>query len=411
MNEFVTEFYDIFCLILKVFGIYFGVISAFCIFRPKRFPETDKLLRFAVLVPARNEESCIAGIIESLQKQNYPQELIDIFIIPNNCTDNTAYAAKQAGGLILPVPVWVHNKGAALHEAFKLLLSTESHEAYCVFDADNEVNPDFIAEMNKALNSGYRVAKSRILAKNPNESWVCACYETYFCNANLFLNTARQKLGLSARLIGTGFAVRRDLMEELGGWNTETLTEDAEFYAILSSRGEKTAYCGSAVTYDEEPLTFRESMTQRRRWMSGIMKVGKLKAVALVSGLKRKKSFFTAFDTLMQFSFAIIQALIIPLFLLYACFEPESALSSLPPVVLSFYAGAFCTGGAALLLQRRLTAKTAVTLLIYPLFMFSFIPLQTLSLFRPNHIWKPIKHTGVRLHKNEKDAIPESISA
>ena len=54
-------------------------------------------------------------------------------------------------------------------------------------------------------------------------------------------------------------------MEELGGWNTETFTEDAEFYAMLSARGEKVAYCKNAVTYDEEPLSFSESMTQRRR--------------------------------------------------------------------------------------------------------------------------------------------------
>ena len=397
MSEAIAECYDIFCTVLKIFGVYFALISVCFIFRKKSFPKAEKLMRFAVLIPARNEEKCIAGIVESLKNQNYPKELVDIFVIPNNCTDNTAYEAKKAGGLILPVPVWVYKKGDVLHEAFSILLSTESHDAYCVFDADNEASPDFIAEMNRVLQSGYRAAKSRILAKNAHESWVCSCYETYFCNANLFLNTARQNIGLSARLIGTGFAVRRDLMEELGGWNTETFTEDAEFYAALASRGEKVAYCAGAVTYDEEPLSFSESMTQRRRWMSGIIRVFRLKCKNLLSGLFSKKSFTTSFDALFQFSFAVLQGLIIPFFLVFAIFNPIKALVSLPVVFISFYAGAFLTGAAALILQRRLTVKTGLYLFTYPLFMLTFIPLQTLALFRPSYVWKQINHTGVRV--------------
>ena len=397
MSEIVAEFYNIFCLVLKIFGIYFGIISVFFIFRRKPLPKAEKSLRFAVLIPARNEEKCIAGIIESLKNQDYPEELIDIFVIPNGCTDNTAYEAKKAGALILPVPVWVFKKGDVLREAFSTLLSTENHDAFCVFDADNEASPNFISEMNRALTSGSRAAKSRILAKNAHEGWVCSCYETYFCNANLFLNTARHNLGLSARLIGTGFAVRRDLMEELGGWNTETFTEDAEFYAALASRGEKVAYCKNAVTYDEEPLSFAVSMTQRRRWMSGIIRVLKLKCAGLLSGLFSRKSFFTAFDALMQFAFSAFQGLIIPLFLIYACFNFKDALSSLPGIFLTFYAAVFVTGFLALILERRLTEKTFACLFLYPFFMFSFIPLQSLALFFPSYVWKHIDHTGVRV--------------
>lgn len=399
MREIIFICYSAFCALMSIYGIYFAVISACCILKKRTAAKPTKQLHFAVLVAARNEEGCIAGIVESIKRQNYPPELADIYVIPNNCSDNTAAVAAAAGAQILPVSSSVRCKGQALHEAFAQLLQTKAHDAYCVFDADNEADPDYLAQMNRALSSGARAAKSRILAKNAHESWVCACYETYFCNANLFLNTARQNLKLSARLIGTGFAVRRELMEELGGWNTTTLTEDAEFYAMLSARGERIAFVPGAVTYDEEPLTFRESIVQRRRWMSGVMRVGRLKAADLLRGLFKRSGGAFAFDALMQFSFSCVQALAIPFYLIWACSDPQDALSGLPELALRFYAGTFLVGGAALLLEKRLTRHTGLALFLYPLFIFSFLPLQTLSLFCPNKTWTPIRHTGVRLYQ------------
>lgn len=401
MQETISILYHIFCLVFSIYGIYFGAISICFLLKKRAIPPSTGHLRFAALIAARNEEDCIAGIVESIRQQNYPPELIDVYVIPNNCTDNTANVAVAAGAQILSVSTSVRSKGQALHEAFAQLLTTGDHDAFCVFDADNEAHPDFLAEMNRTLSAGSRAAKSRILSKNAHESWVCACYETYFCNANLFLNTARHKLGLSSRLIGTGFAVRRDLMEELGGWNTTTLTEDAEFYAMLSARGEKIVFAPGAITYDEEPLTFRDSIIQRRRWMSGVMQVGHRKAGDFLRTLAKGPRRLLSFDALMQFSFSIVQALIIPLFLLWACFNLETALGELPGIVIKFYLSTSFIGGASLLLERRLNKHTAAALLLYPVFIFSFLPLQTLSLFCPNKAWTPIRHTGVRLYRTE----------
>ena len=397
MREVIATLYNLFCLLMSLYGIYFGAISLCAFLKRQKYPDSQKQLRFAVLIAARNEERCITGIVESILQQDYPPELVDVYVIPNNCTDDTAGAALSAGAQILTVSSAVRNKGQALHEAFAQLLKAETHDAYCVFDADNEAHPTFLSEINRALTTA-RVAKSRILAKNPHESWVCACYETYFCNANLFLNAARHKLGLSARLIGTGFAVRRDFMEELGGWNTKTLTEDAEFYATLSTRGEKIAFAPGAITYDEEPLTFRESIIQRRRWMSGVMQVGWQNTGRFLRAVAAGPGRLFALDSLMQFSFSCIQALILPLFLLWTCSAPVAALSDLPGIVIKFYLSTFFIGAVSLLTERRMTRHTATALLLYPVFIFSFLPLQTLSLFCPNKTWTPIHHTGVRLY-------------
>lgn len=392
IRECILTLYQFFCAAAALFGVYFAVISAGVFLKKKKEPSVKKQMRFAVLAAARNEESCIAALVESIRHQDYPKELVDVYVIVNNCTDNTADAALAAGAQVIYASAAVGSKGQALHEAFSALMRTGKYDAYCVFDADNEASPRFLAEMNRALQGDVRVAKSRIFAKNASESWVAACYEMFFCNANVFLNAARSNLGLSARLIGTGFAVRHDLMEDLGGWNTKTLTEDAEFYAMLSERGECIGFVPGAIAYDEEPLTFRESLVQRRRWMSGIMEVGRRKCGRLMKNGRD----FLAFDALVQLLFAWMQAAMIPMFLLWFLAEPAGALAELPRIAAKFYAATLLVGGSALVMERRLTRATAGALFLYPVFIFSFLPLQTLALVRPNKTWKPIRHTGVR---------------
>ena len=80
MNTAVTVFF----LILRVFSLYFLAVSLFGLCSRRRPEPAARLRRFAVLIAARNEESCIAGLIESLRAQHYPPELVDIWVLPNN---------------------------------------------------------------------------------------------------------------------------------------------------------------------------------------------------------------------------------------------------------------------------------------------------------------------------------------
>ena len=104
-----------------------------------------------------------------------------------------------------------------------------------------------------------------------------------------------------------------------------------------------------------------------------------------------------AADCLLQLSFAWIQAWILPVLLLEICADPEAALLELPCNLAVFCGTVWLTGIASLLFEKRLRKKSVPSLLLYPLFIFSFLPLQTLSLLIPNKTWKPIVHTGVRL--------------
>lgn len=333
MNTAVTVFF----LILRVFSLYFLAVSLFGLCSRRRPEPAARLRRFAVLIAARNEESCIAGLIESLRAQHYPPELVDIWVLPNNCTDRTAEAARRAGAQVLEMPASVRSKGAALHTAAKALLrSARNYDAFCVFDADNEADPAFLSEMNRALDR-TAIVKSRILAKNRTQAGISACYEIYFCSANHFLNRAREAVGLSARVIGTGFAIRRDLLEALDGFPCRTLTEDAELYAACLCRGARIGYCETAVTYDEEPVTWRASLVQRRRWMSGILQVARLTLPELLTNFLRQPS-LNCLDGLLQLSFPFLQALT-PFFALEALLAGSMSMQGLPVSLLTAYAG------------------------------------------------------------------------
>ena len=144
-------------LILKIFTAYTAVISIFFLLPRRKIPRAEARTRFAVLLAARNEEAVIGRTVQQLLDQHYPRELFDVYVIPNNCTDDTEGVARRAGAQILPCLGTVRNKGDALHGAFAALKQA-GYDAYCVFDADNLVDPDFLARMNDAFCAGAQAA-------------------------------------------------------------------------------------------------------------------------------------------------------------------------------------------------------------------------------------------------------------
>ncbi|MGN0986164.1 MAG: glycosyltransferase family 2 protein [Candidatus Enterenecus sp.] len=384
-------------LLLRGLSLWFLAVALFAMKRPRPIPVKAPELRFACLIPARNEEAVIAQLVESLNRQNYPPELRDIYVIPNNCTDWTEDRARAAGAKIFRCFEPVGCKGDALHEAVAWLLP-QGYDAFCVFDADNAVDPDFLARMNDALLSGARAAKGAMRVKNPGDSWTAGCYGLYFTLFDTFFNRARANCGLSAKLVGTGFAVRRDLLEELGGWNTQTMAEDAEFSAQCAALGERVWYVPGAVTYDEAPNTLRLSLRQRRRWCSGVMTVagkqwgGLLRAVWGRGGAR-------AADMLAFLTSPFVQALSVAPAVLYLLAAVQSGSLAEYALAAGLGLGAAWAGmtAFALVLARiggyplRTIGRSVAG---FSLFMASWLPLQVLSLFCRSREWKAIRHTG-----------------
>lgn len=380
---------------LRVFGLYFFVVALFCLKRPSDYMQRPPQTRFACLIAARNEEMVIGKMVESLQKQEYPQELYDIYVIPNHCSDRTEEQARLAGAHILHCSQSVRCKGDVLHEAVARLMG-ENYDAFCVFDADNVVDGQFLKKMNDAFSDGAEVAKGTLRVKNPSDSWVSGCYGLYFTMFDTFYSRARANCGLSAKLVGTGFAVSRQVLELLGGWNTVTIAEDAEFSAQCASHGIRIFYVPGAVTYDEAPPDLRTSLRQRRRWCSGVMSVAECRMGKLCRAL-RGRGGFRAFDMMVFLSGPFVQAFsLLPLLLCGVCAVLNGELRELGlSLLLGLAAGWIgCTGMAAVLARvGGYGTRVWKGVFLFPLFMATWLPLQVVSLIWRTRQWKTISHT------------------
>ncbi|MBQ9080033.1 MAG: glycosyltransferase family 2 protein [Clostridia bacterium] len=384
---------------LKLFSVWFVIIALFTLKKPKPIPESPARTRFACLVAARNEQNVISDIVSSLRAQDYPDEMYDIFVIPNNCTDDTRGRAIAAGAQIIDCPGEIRCKGDALHVAVDKLLHSD-YDAFCVFDADNIVDPGFLSHMNNAFCAGARVAKAAIRVKNPYDSATAGCYGLYFALFDTFFSRPRMALGLSSKLVGTGFAVRRELITQMGGWNTQTIAEDAEFSAQCVEMGERVWFVPEAVTYDEAPRDFRTTLIQRRRWCSGLMDVARARFGTLWRTFCKKPS-VRALDMLafLCYPFTYVASLIPSLMSAVAAVAENRFLSY---IIIAFawlgvaYVGCAAFGVLLAHLAGMNDRRAARSIVLFPIFMASWLPLQVISLFKRECRWRPIAHAGCK---------------
>ena len=391
-------------ILIKSFGLYFTVISLCYFFKkPEPFPHMAPSTKFACLIPARNEEAVIGDLISCLLNQNYPKELIDVFVIPNNCTDCTESISKKAGAHIIRAGSDVKSKGAALNRAIRRLLPDSQYDAFLIFDADNVLNSDYLSAMNDALASGARICKSKMESKNPYDSWVSGCYGLYFELFNKFFNTPRAALGLSPKLVGTGMAVKRDVFIKMGGWNTETIAEDTEFSAECALRREQVSWVPGAIAYDESPISFSISLIQRKRWISGIMDVAIIKIGDLVRELCLKHYYSSSQKGLVLDSIMILLApffqviSVLPGAILFASATvKDTGMLYIHAVLLGLIISFSAAFAFALMLASSSRYDTKFMLkaaFMFPIFTASWVPLAIVSCINRTTEWKEIKHT------------------
>lgn len=394
-------------LALKIFSVYFLIISLFALKTPKKYPVSAPQYKFAIMIAARNEAAVIGELVRSLQEQNYPKEYYDIFVVPNNCNDNTEEVARRSGAKIIQCALPVKNKGDALRQSLAQMLSVQNEfDAFIVFDADNVVDKNYLSEMNNAFCAGAKVAKGRNEAKNPYDSWVAGCYAIYYSAFNVFFNRPRASCGLSAKLVGTGFAFHRSVIEKTGGWNTITVTEDAEFSSQCAIDGERICWVPKAVTYEEAPNSFRQSLTQRKRWCSGIMQVAGLKIPELLktSDSKNRALRMDMFMFLLAPFAQVFSVLPLALTALLSAFGAAIAMRdfvflTLISIAVAYAATTVFAASIAFICGKR-DIRILKGVFSFAIFMASWLPLLILSLFKKTTTWKEIHHTRSILLEN-----------
>ena len=369
--------------------------------------------RYAVVVSARNESAVIGDLIHSIKVQNYPTELIDVFVIADNCTDNTADVAREAGAIVFKrFNTEQVGKGYALDYGFKIIRSQyadRGYEAYFVFDADNVLDVNYFREMNKTFDNGAKASTSYRNSKNYDSNWISAGYAVWFLREAKFLNQARLTLNTSCAVSGTGFFIAADIIEKNDGWRWHLLTEDIEFSANSILEGIRIAYTPTAVLYDEQPVTFRDSWNQRFRWAKGFYQVFWHYGARLAKGVftNPKGSRFACYDMLMTIApgmlmtvIAVTLNLVILILALTGSMTTGSAvassLSSVMFCILNYMLIMFMFGVLTVFTEwdniRTTTGKKVKYMFTFPFFMITYIPIALVALFKKAS-WKPIKHT------------------
>jgi len=225
--------------------------------------------RFAIVIPAHNEETVIAHTVRTLRTLKYPGEMYDIFVIADHCQDRTAEIARQSGAICFEREEEPRgSKGAALVWGFRQVFAFgRPYDAVVIFDADTQVAPLFLSVMDSYLVRGAKAIQGQHIISNPHDGWFPALVWAMFIVDNRFQNQGRTNLGWSAKLMGDSVCFRAEIISELG-WG-EGLTEDYGFRQQLLLKGLRIEYAPSAIGYGEAPPTWEAARLQRLRWLKG----------------------------------------------------------------------------------------------------------------------------------------------
>lgn len=267
-------------VLTTIIGIAFAsqlMYTLFFFVPSQKFKKADKFNKFAVLIPARNESKVIADTIECIKKMNYPKDRYDIYVIADNCTDDTAEIARNSGAIVLE-----HNDDNPKHKKVSyaleyffdiMLKENKDYDAYIRFDADNLVHPDYIARMNDALCEGAEFARGYNNSKNLTENVVSGVSGLWYIRDCRFASQGRSFLRTAQMVPGSGMMIKASIIKEQGGWTALGISEDSEITMNLLFKKHKAVYVSDAILYDDQPTTLNDCLKRNIRIGHGIHKL------------------------------------------------------------------------------------------------------------------------------------------
>ncbi len=282
-------------LAISLVGLLYASRTVYMIvglFTTKKFPPAQAYHRYAVIIAARNEAAVLGNLIDSIEKQDYPKDKLRIFVVADNCNDNTAEVARKKGAVCYERNDPAHaTKGYALEFLFDHIekdYGIESFDGYFVFDADNLLKSDFIRRMNDAFASGEKLVTSYRNTKNFDDGFLSAGYALHWLRTVRFDNRGRSALGLSSWIQGCGFLISSELLRQ--GWHYVTFAEDRSLSSDAVAKGLRVSYQHEAQFYDEQPTSLQIAWRQRTRWAKGHLQALGESGRSLLSGMFKRKT-------------------------------------------------------------------------------------------------------------------------
>lgn len=377
--------------------------------RQKPLPDAEKIHKFAVIVPARNESAVIGTLLESIKAQILPKEAYDVYVAVERSDDPTCGIAEKYGAEIYIKRNFDKNgKGYVLKEVVDHIFENRAdkgYEAFIIIDADNVLEPNYFKKLNDALDAGYDIAVGYRNSKNWNDGWIAADTGLAFTRFSRFCNYAKSRRGDTVLLTGTCYYIKTDIVRAHGGWKWHSLTEDVELTTVAAINGYKTRYIEDAVFYDEQPTDLKTSVKQRKRWVKGYFDNSNAYGKRLYAGVfDRTADRMTCLEFTLgvacMASFALFFALynLGNLFIIIKYWNTQFAIYALYRILGSwaFYLFVMYLDTALVLFaeRKRIDMKLGRKLqaiLMRPVYSLLYVPISLSALVRPVE-WLPIEH-------------------
>jgi len=226
-------------------------------------------LFFDVIVPAHDEQAAIGKTVRNLLSLDYPRQLFRVTVVADNCTDETAARAHEAGAsVIVRQQPQLQGKGYALSLAFGRALAEGRADAVVVVDADTVASPNLLRACNERLEQGAAAVQADNAVLNPNASWRTRLMSIALATFHRLRSRARERLGVSCGLRGNGMCLSCALLREIPH-EVSSITEDLEYGLRVTEAGHRVHYAEEGRVYSEMVTSGKDSRSQRRRWEGG----------------------------------------------------------------------------------------------------------------------------------------------
>lgn len=313
-------------VVLIIIGIPLLIQILFVLFswvKKKTYPKSDKKARIAFLIPAHNEEDVIYDAVkDALDNQDYPKDLYDVFVVADNCTDQTAELARKAGAIVLihndPDPAH-HRACYPLKYGVDHILASEKYDLVVHLDADNHMNKEFSSLMNDAYQSGVDFARPYEGSLNATQNFFTKACTLFYTFDSRYGSRVRERLNLAAHINGAGATMSTRMLKACGGYDSVGISDDAEFNFNRMLEGYKGRYVEDAVVYEDMPSSFKDTLNRNKRIFNGGMKLLKTKILQMLGKFftTGSLSYLEVFTSYIFIFLSFVVSTWIPLYYIY----------------------------------------------------------------------------------------------
>lgn len=230
----------------------------------------------SVLVPAHNESLVIVRTVRALLNFTYPKDRYEIIVINDNSTDDTAKKLEEVQRefpdrklIVISTGPEVGGKGKS--NALNIGYSVSKGEVIAVYDADNTPEPDALTILVENLMADDKLGAviGKFRTRNRNASILSRFVNIETLTYQCMNQAGRYFFFKLCTIPGTNYVIRRSIIEEIGGWDTQALSEDTEISFRLYRMGYNIKQMPLAVTWEQEPHLLGVWFRQRTRWAKG----------------------------------------------------------------------------------------------------------------------------------------------